>query len=191
MPHYTRSGDDGRTSLFGGTRVPKHDQQPETFGAVDEASSALGFARALAQAPKSAGMLKEIQQRLYLIMAELAVAPSKPIPEEFVTAKAHVARLEEMADELEAEAPPPKQFVLPGETAASGALDMGRTIIRRAEREASRLAAEGFPLNPETLRYLNRASSVLYDLARYEEQHAGRSAPRATREGTHEGPQTA
>ena len=73
--------------------------------------------------------------------------------------------------------------MLPGATAAGGALDLTRSIIRRAEREASRLRDGGHPLNPEVLRYLNRASSVLYDLARYEEHHAGRSAPRATRHG--------
>ena len=116
-------------------------------------------------------------------MAELAVVAGEPIPEAFVTTAAHVSALEEIAAELEAEAPAPTQFVLPGATAAAGALDLTRSIIRRAEREASRLRDGGHPLNPEVLRYLNRASSVLYDLARYEEHHAGRPAPRATRHG--------
>ncbi|MEE9278289.1 MAG: ATP:cob(I)alamin adenosyltransferase, partial [Dehalococcoidia bacterium] len=148
------------------------------------ATSALGLARALAVGPKTAAFVKEIQQHLYLVMAELAVAPDKPIPESFVTTARQVERLEEMADGLEAEIPPRKEFVIPGETAAGGALDLARTIVRRAEREASRLRAGGHPLNPELLRYLNRASSVLYDLARYEEQLAGRTAPRAVRDET-------
>ena len=184
MPHYTRQGDDGTTTLFGGGRVPKHHPQPETFGAVDEASSALGLARALAEAPKTNAFVKELQQRLYLIMAELAVAEGKEIPEAFVTTATDVDRLEAIAAELEAEAPPPTEFVIPGETPAGGALDVARTVMRRAEREASRLQESGHALNPEILRYLNRASSVLYDLARYEEQNAGRAAPRATRQGT-------
>ena len=183
MPHYTRQGDDGSTTLFGGSRVPKHHPQPETFGAIDEASSALGLARALAEAPKTNAFVKELQHRLYLIMAELAVAADKEPPPEFGTTAADVERLEAIAEELEADAPPPKEFVLPGETPAGGALDLARTIIRRAEREASRLRDAGHPVNPETMRYLNRASSVLYDLARYEEHHAGRAAPRATRRG--------
>ena len=183
MPHYTRRGDDGTTTLYGGERVPKHHPQPECYGAVDEASSALGFARALAVAPKTNAFAKEIQQQLYLIMAELAVAPGKATPPEFVTTARQVERLEEMAAEIEAEVPPPKGFILPGETPAGGALDLARTITRRAEREATRLEASGHPLNPEILRYLNRTSSVLYDLARYEEHYAGRAAPRATRRG--------
>lgn len=186
MPHYTRSGDDGFTTLYGGGRVPKHHPQPETYGAVDEATSALGLARALAQSPRSDELIQEIQQQLYLLMAELSVAADKPVPPEFVTTPAHVERLEEMAAELEAAAPAPTTFVLPGATPASGALDLARAITRRAEREASRLQAGGHPLNPEVLRYLNRTSSVLYDLARFEEHEAGRSAPRATRDGTNE-----
>lgn len=186
MPHFTRRGDDGSTSLYGGDRVPKHDQQPEAYGAVDEATSALGLARALATAPKTNALAQEIQQRLYLIMAELAVAPGGPVPADFVTGATEVERLEAMAAELELEAPPPKEFVIPGETPAGGALDLARTVTRRAEREVSRLGAGGHALNPDLLRYLNRASSVLYDLARYEEHYAGRSAPRATREGRSE-----
>jgi len=184
MPHYTRQGDDGSTTLFGGGHVPKHHPQPETFGAVDEATSALGLARALSTAPKTNEFVKEMQQRLYLVMAELAVAVGKDIPTEFVTTAADVERLETIAAELEAEAPPPPEFVIPGETPAGGALDVARTVMRRAEREASRLRESGHDFNPEILRYLNRASSVLYDLARYEEHNAGRAAPRATRQGT-------
>lgn len=187
MPHYTRHGDDGTTALYGGKRVPKHHPQPETYGAVDEAASALGLARALAVAPKTDTLVKEIQHRLYLLMGELAVAADDPVPPEFVTTAAHIERLEAMAEELEAEVPPPKAFVLPGETPAGGALDLARSIIRRAERQAIRLQDSGHALNPEVVRYLNRASSVLYDLARYEEHQAGRAPLRATRRGPVEG----
>ncbi len=179
MPHYTGKGDDGETTLWGGGRVPKHHQQPETYGALDEATSALGFARALSVGPKTDSIAQELQQGFYRIMAELAVAEGKPVPEEFATSGTHVERLEAIAAELEEEVPAPTEFVLPGGSAAGGALDLARSVTRRAEREASRLQATGYALNPEVLRYLNRASSVLYDLARYEEHHAGRSAPEA------------
>lgn len=181
MPHYTKTGDDGTTSLMGEGRVPKHHQQPETFGAIDEATSALGLARALSTDNRVDAHSREIQQRFYLIMAELAVAAETPVPEEFITRTEHVERLEAMATELEAIVPPPTTFVLPGATVVSGALDLARTITRRAERETSRLQAAGLLRNPEVLRYLNRASSVLYDLARYEEYQADRPAPPATR----------
>ncbi len=187
MPHYTRQGDDGTTTLFGGGRVPKHHPQPETLGAIDEASSALGLARALAAAPKTNAFVKELQQRLYLIMAELAVTEGKDIPQEFVTTAAATDRLEAIAAELEDAVPPPAAFVIPGETPAAGALDLARTAVRRAERQVSRLRDSGHAVNPAILRYLNRASSVLYDLARYEEHHAGQAAPRATRQGTVDG----
>lgn len=187
MPHYTRKGDDGNTTLFGGGRVAKHHPQPETFGAIDEASSVLGLARALAAAPKTNAFVQEIQQRLYLIMAELAVAEGKDVPQEFITTADATDRLEAIAAELETEVPPPAAFVIPGETPAAGALDVARTVVRRAEREVSRLRDSGYVVNPAILRYLNRASSVLYDLARYEEHTAGRAAPRATRQGTVDG----
>lgn len=187
MPHYTRQGDDGTTTLFGGGRVPKHHPQTETLGAIDEASSAVGLARALAVAPKTNAFVKELQQRLYLIMAELAVTEGKDVPQEFVTTAAATDRLEAIAAELEDAVPPPTAFVIPGETPAAGALDLARTVVRRAERQVSRLRDSGHAVNPAILRYLNRASSVLYDLARYEEHHAGQAAPRATRQGTVDG----
>jgi cob(I)alamin adenosyltransferase len=179
VPHYTRKGDDGDTTLWGGGRVPKHHQQPETYGALDEATSALGLARALSSGPRTDTIAQELQQGFYRIMAELAVAEGKPVPDQFTTSAADVERLEEIAAELEAEVPAPTEFVLPGGTAAGGALDLARSICRRAEREASRLQATNYPLNAEVMRFLNRASSVLYDLARYEEHHAGGASPGA------------
>ena len=188
MPHYTRAGDDGSTTLYGGTRVPKHHPQPSTFGAVDEASSAVGLARALAHGEKSDAIAQDIQQRFYLIMAELAVAQDKPVPEAVVTTAKDIDQLEQWAAELEQAAPPPKGFVLPGASPAGGAFDFARAVTRRAEREASRLNAEGLLRNQQVLRYLNRASSVLYDLARYEETYSGRQASRATRGGSAQAP---
>ena len=182
MPHYTRSGDD-ETSLWGGGRVPKHHPQPEAYGAVDEATSALGLARALAVGRRSDAVSVALQHQLYLIMAELAVAPGKPTPEDFRTTAEHVAELERQIAEIEAEVEPPKEFVLPGASPAAGAMDLARAIVRRAERDVSRLGATEYELNPEILRYLNRASSLLFSLARYEEAAAGEQAPRAAEGG--------
>lgn len=176
MPHYTGAGDDGATSLWGGGRIPKSHPRPEAFGAIDEATSALGFARALADGERTPAIALSMQQRLYLIMAELAVAEGKPVPAEFATGEDQVAELEAQAAELEQLVAPPGEFVIPGGSPGSAALHMARTIVRRAEREAVRLRESGADVNPQTLRYLNRASSVLFDLARYEEAEAGREA---------------
>ena len=111
MPHYTRSGDDGSTTLWGGGRIAKDHPQPEAYGAIDEASSALGLGRALSKDSRTREIAIEIQRRLYLIMAELAVAPGKPIPEDFVTLVDDVDQLEAWAAELERLAPPPNEFV--------------------------------------------------------------------------------
>ena len=189
MPHYTRSGDDGKTTLYGGGRVPKHDQQPETYGAVDEATSAFGLARALTQSNRTKAIIEEIQRHLYLVMAELATAPETTIDPRYTTTAEHIDRLEAVVAELEADAPVAKAFVLPGETPAAAALDLARATARRAERETSRLKATGHPLNPEILRYLNRTSSVAFSLARYEEHLAGRDAPQAAEIDTNTRPQ--
>ena len=185
MPHYTRSGDDGDTSLYGGSRVPKHHQQPECFGAIDEATSAFGLARALSRVDRTKLIIKEIQRGLYRIMAELATAPDRSIDDKFITTVAHVERLEAIAEELEREIPIYNEFVLPGETPAAAALDLARSTIRRAERESSRLKASGYKINPELLRYLNRTSSVAYDLARYEAQVSGTTAVPAMSRACH------
>lgn len=184
MPHYTGSGDDGTTTLWGGGRIPKSHPQPEAFGAIDEATSAIGLGRALSCGARTNEIAIEMQRRLYLIMAELAVAQGKPVPDDFATQPEHVERLEAQAAELERLAPPPGEFVIPGEAAGAAALDLARTTLRRAERETIRLRDAEHPVNPETLRWLNRASSVLFDLARYEEAEAGRvSRPAAEPRG--------
>ena len=185
MPHFTGSGDDGTTTLWGGGRISKTHPQPEAFGAIDEASSAIGLGRALASGPRTNEIAVALQQRLYLIMAELAVAPGKPVPDDFATRAEHVTQLEDWATELETLAPPPREFVIPGEAVGAAALDLARTTVRRAERETIRLRDTDHDVNPETLRWLNRASSVLFDLARYEEAQAGRSSrPAAGRDET-------
>jgi cob(I)alamin adenosyltransferase len=171
MPFYTRRGDEGYTDLLGG-RVPKYDLRPETYGTIDEATSALGMARSIARSDRSKAILIDVQRDLYLLMAELAFAPDMRQGRYHVTAE-HVARIERETDGLEADVPLPPQFVLPGDSPAGAALDVARAIVRRAERLAVRLAHDGQVENDQVLAYLNRLSSLLFMLARFEDREAG------------------
>ena len=181
MIELTGGGDDGTTGLLGGGRAPKDDARIEAYGTVDETSSALGLAKALAQGARTREVCEELQRGLYRLGAELATEPGRTGAFALTTAE-DVERLEQLAAGLEAEAPMPSEFILPGSTPASGALDLARAVARRAERRALAFR-RGFPeLNPELLRWLNRLSLLLFVLARYEEAKAGRGAPPA-REG--------
>jgi cob(I)alamin adenosyltransferase len=172
------SGDDGSTGLLGGGRTGKDDLRIETYGTVDEASSALGLARALSTDQRVREVVETLQRGLYRVGAELATNPQAA--GRFVTTTAEeVSELDRLMAELEAGAPMPQAFVLPGATPASGALDLARAIVRRAERRCVALVREGGISNIEVRRYLNRMGLLLFVLARYEEERAGHSAPRA------------
>lgn len=167
------TGDEGYTDLLGPERVAKYDLRPETYGTLDEASSALGLARALGTQERTREILRHVQHDLYLLMAEVAT----PMPQ---VEKLPYRVNPEQADwidatikELEQQVQMPKQFVLPGASAGSAAIDLGRTIVRRAERHAVQLVHEGKMPQGQVLRYLNRLSSLLFVLARYEESASG------------------
>ena len=169
------TGDDGTTGLLGGGRSAKDDPRIEAFGTVDEASSALGLARALSSQARVSSICEELQRGLYAVGAELGTNPGAG--KAFVTTgRAEIERLEELIRELEAAAPMPDGFILPGATPASGALDLARAIVRRAERRCVTLERAGGLANPEVRRWLNRLSLVLFVLGRYEESLAGRKA---------------
>jgi cob(I)alamin adenosyltransferase len=163
----TRTGETGYTGLIGKERVPKWDPRPDTFGTVDEATSALGLARALVREPRVKEIILRLQRELYVLMAELATSPEEQgkHPSMTITAQ-HVAGLEALADELKREVP-------------GAALDLARTVIRRAERMTAKLLHDGAVANPELLRYLNRLSDLVFVLARYEEAGEGAAARRA------------
>lgn len=171
-PYYTRRGDDGYTSLLGAARVPKYAPRPQAYGTVDELSAALGLARATASAARSRQLLLTIQRHLSQLMTELAATPEVAARFDRTTAD-DVAELERLTDELGAEIELPKEFVIPGDTLAGAALDLARTIARRAERIVARLLHQGEFDNDQVLRYLNRLSSLLFILARYEDAIAG------------------
>jgi cob(I)alamin adenosyltransferase len=174
------TGDDGSTGLLGGGRAPKDDARIEAFGTVDEASSALGLARSLTGHARVAAICEELQRGLYAVGAELGTNPSSR-KKFVVTGASEVLRLEEIMAELEGDAPMPEGFILPGATPASAALDVARSVTRRAERRCVTLRRAGGLNNPEVGRWLNRVSLLLFVLGRYEESLAGRRAKPARR----------
>ncbi|MFC7048382.1 cob(I)yrinic acid a,c-diamide adenosyltransferase [Emcibacter nanhaiensis] len=162
---YTRGGDKGQTSLANGERLPKHDLRIEAYGTVDEANAAIGLVR-LHTSGMEDDMLGRIQNDLFDAGADLAL----PFAEDYqweplrITA-GQVERLEQEIDLMNAEIPPLDSFVLPGGSPASAFLHQARTVTRRAERLAARLA-ETEQVNAEVIRYLNRLSDHLFVLSR-------------------------
>src|SRR5579875_1142726 len=165
----TGTGDTGYTGLLGEQRVPKYDPRPDTFGTVDEATSALGLARAAAHEQKVKDIIYHVQQELYLLMGELATPPENYEKMGLRVTKEHVQRLEQVEEDLKREVEIPNKFIIPGDTLDGAALDLARTIIRRAERMAVKLLHDGIIENGEVVRYLNRLSDVIFVLARYVE----------------------
>ncbi len=171
----TGTGDAGFTSLLGAQRVPKYDERPETLGTVDEATSALGLARAYTRDERAREIILRMQQDLYTLMAEVATPPEHQEAVGVQVAPERVQWLESIEDDLKREVDIPNKFVIPGDSLDGAALDLARTIIRRAERLAARLQHEGTVQNPEVLRYLNRLSDAVFILARYLEAKQGGS----------------
>ena len=176
----TRTGDRGETGMLYGGRVPKTDPRVEAYGTVDESVSALGLARALCAKPTVKEILLEVQKELFLVGGELATSSAQyeKLKENFqVVTTQMVERLDKLIEELEQEIEVPRTFLVPGATPGAAALDLGRTIIRRAERRAVGLNQAGVLPNPEVLRYLNRLSDLIYELARYETKDEAEETP--------------
>ncbi|MBT4428267.1 MAG: cob(I)yrinic acid a,c-diamide adenosyltransferase [Rhodospirillaceae bacterium] len=159
---YTRGGDGGETSLGGGTRGRKDDPRVEAYGAVDEANAALGAAR-LHCSGESDEMLARIQNDLFDLGADLCRPDD--IDGALRIVSAQVERLEQEIDAMNLKLAPLDSFVLPGGSAASAALHVARTVVRRAERLSVALASES-DVNPLVIQYLNRLSDHLFQLAR-------------------------
>jgi cob(I)alamin adenosyltransferase len=177
MRLYTGRGDDGTTDLLG-ARVSKDDPRVEALGALDEATSAIGLGRALATSSRIRDDLEMAQRDLYRIMAEIAFTPEVR-PAAYELGNERVDWLGAATDLLAAEVELPREFVLPGESASGAALDVARTVARRAERHVVTLAHTGHAVNPAILAYLNRLSSLLFIAARVEDHAAGRAPKRA------------
>lgn len=178
MLELTGSGDDGSTGLLGGGRAAKDDVRVEAYGTVDEASSALGLARALTPHARVEAICEELQRDLYGVGAELGTNPRAGKTFSTTTAR-QIKRLEQLVAEIEAETSMPEGFILPGATPASAALDVARAVTRRAERRCVTLERSGGLANPEVRRWMNRLSLLLFVLARFEESLSGRPAPPA------------
>ncbi len=169
----TGHGDGGETGLLYGGRVAKDDIHTEAYGSLDEAISALGLARSLTDVPARAERLLELQRELFVVGAELATGPGHraDLERHFNVVTVEMAdALEREIDDLEARMPLPGGFVIPGGTPTGAAIDIARTLVRRAERRTVTLQREGLLENPEVLRYLNRCSDLLFMLAREAEQ---------------------
>ena len=174
MKIYTRKGDDGSTGLLFGGRVAKDAPAPRAYGSVDEAQAAIGVARAevLAAPGQSPGELADIlvglERDLWVLMAELATDPShadRLTDGQTRVTPAMVEALEALIDEVSDSFEPPTEFVVPGQTRVAAALDVARTVVRRAERDAIAAAGPG----SSALAYLNRLSDLLWTLARWHE----------------------
>jgi cob(I)alamin adenosyltransferase len=167
---YTRKGDDGTTGLWYGGRVPKSAGRPEAYGSIDEASSALGMCRAIADDEELGRDILRIQTELFVAGAELATAPEAAARLEAGTSKVTpemVDALEEVIDRYMDRVDLPPKFVIPGGTDLSARLDVARTAVRRAERRVVELQLAGDLPEDTLLRYLNRASDALFAMARY------------------------
>ena len=173
MTFYTAKGDDGTTGLLGDGRVPKYHVRMEAIGALDEASAAIGLARAQCSAPQTATILLEAQRDLYKLMAEVAATPENAQRFHFINEE-RVNWLEKQTDELSTVVEMPKEFILPGDTLGGATLSMARAIVRRAERCVVNLFDDEVVINPDLQRYLNRLSSLCFVLELLENQYAGK-----------------
>lgn len=167
MKIYTARGDQGGTDLLG-ERVGKDDPRIELMGALDEATSSIGFARSLATWGSSKEMLLATQRDLYQIMAELAFVDTIR-PDSLRFSADRIEWLEDSIARVQESVTLPREFVVPGDTTPGGALDVARTVVRRAERRAVTSANAGQVGNPEIIRYLNRLSTLMFILARAED----------------------
>lgn len=165
MKIYTKTGDEGLTSLIGGTRVPKYDLRIESYGTVDELNSYIGMIRDHDIDVKQKDVLKEIQDRLFTIGAALASDPEKSkmkIPDLHLS---DITFLENQIDEMNLVLPELKHFILPGGSPVVSFCHVSRCVCRRAERIIVHLKAESF-VEEKIVVYLNRLSDYLFVLAR-------------------------
>ncbi|HSK51801.1 MAG TPA: cob(I)yrinic acid a,c-diamide adenosyltransferase [Clostridia bacterium] len=188
----TGRGDDGTTGLlFGGERISKDDARAEAYGTIDEAVATLGLARAelglkrqLGVVPPGlagiADLILRIQRELFVVAAELATNPAawdRLEDDRTRVSAAMVEGLDGLLRDLEAHVEMPTEFVVPGESRTSAAIEIARTVLRRAERRAVALDRDGMVPGPHLLPYLNRLADLLWVLARATEQAESRRAP--------------
>ncbi len=165
---YTKTGDLGKTSLIGGTKVPKSHIRIETYGTVDELNSYIGLVNDLVEDEHSKQVLKEIQDRLFTIGSSLACDPDKePLMKMPDLKETDITFLEKEIDVMNESLPPMKSFILPGGHIAVSTTHVARCICRRAERCCVNMQEQELFVDPLVIKYLNRLSDHLFVLARY------------------------
>ena len=174
MKLYTKQGDRGETALYGGRRVSKSSARIEAYGTVDELNCVLGLALAEGAQGRTGEVAAELQDLLFVLGGDLATPTDGSGSSAIARMEpAHVERLEQWIDELDAAVPALRNFILPGGCRAGATLHLARTVCRRAERAAVASGEAGDAVNPEAVRFLNRLSDLLFALARFENHRQG------------------
>jgi cob(I)alamin adenosyltransferase len=179
MKIYTKKGDDGTTGLLYGGRVDKDDIRTEVYGTLDETVSALGLARAHGLTPEVEAIVVRVQREMFVLGAQLATSEENQDKLQAGVSKIEATMVEQAEHDIDSlleKHPLPQEFILPGETPTSAGLDLARSTIRRAERQAVRMNKAGLVADPVVLHYVNRVSDLLFALARYEEAERGKRA---------------
>lgn len=166
MRIYTRTGDQGQTSLFSGERVDKDALRVEAYGTLDELNSLLGLALSFVQDERVRDILESLQHTLFAAGADLATRSGGRRQVERLREQ-DWRRLEGLIDDLDARLPPLRNFILPGGSPGGALLQLARTVCRRAERLVVRLGREEGDVNPDLLVFLNRLSDFLFVMGRY------------------------
>ncbi len=175
-PRDPHDGDETYTGLLGRNRVPKYDRKIEALGAVDEGNAALGLARAQAKSPETIEVILQVQRDLYALMSEIAANPENV--ENFRSIDIQkINWMESTIQKFDRKVNMPFEFIVPGDSLAEAALDLARTVIRRAERRVVELAHAGDVENPNIVHYLNRASYLCYLMELFENIQAGQARP--------------
>jgi cob(I)alamin adenosyltransferase len=184
---YTRRGDKGKTGVLTGERIEKTNPRIEAYGTVDELIASLGISKVFSE-KVIADHIHKIQQHLFMVAAELATPiihfkeKNKLVEGIIQTELIHTQELEHIADEMTAQLPPIRNFVVPGGSKSASFLHLSRTICRRAERSIIRFMKEE-EVNPEILRYINRLSDLLFVFARFANVKIGNGDTIISREG--------
>jgi cob(I)alamin adenosyltransferase len=165
MKIYTKTGDQGMTSLFGGNRVSKADLRIDAYGTIDELNAWIGMVRDCPSNVNRSSVLNQFQNDLFIIGAELATVPGNTKVKIPHLAQAHISFIEQQIDALDSALPPMKSFVLPGGHHDISTCHIARTVCRRAERICTALH-QVEPVDPLILQYINRLSDYLFVLSR-------------------------
>jgi cob(I)alamin adenosyltransferase len=171
---YTRKGDDGTTSWLGKGRIKKFDLRLETLGTLDETSAFLGFARAQVKTKQIKDLILQIQRDLNAAMAEVAADPKDTSHFKILQAE-RTTWLEEQTDSITNAVGLPRDFIIPGDTVGGGALDVARTVVRRAERRVVELQKNGGITGTVLISYMNRLSSLLFVMELLETKTEGQT----------------